>query len=121
KLNSYFEMACYNHIVNYYKKQDYLVQVENLISKQFRYKLSTSGYPENFSFFRVIKNTTQIESVEFEIHHNLCIQSGVDRTIFLTPDIAVVNASSIVHDSEHYLCGFKKKFCYAKNEDVQTF
>jgi hypothetical protein len=125
RISDYFEMCCYNYIVRYYKARDYNVAVNNLIGKAFRYKLSPAGYPENFSFFKVtkmIKANGKKHQVEFEIHHNLTVQSSFQNDIFLTPDISVINANSIISDHDHYLVkNTSKKFCYVKNEDLQTF
>ena len=125
RISDYFEMCCYNYIVRYYKARDYSITVENLIGKAFKYKLSPAGYPENFSFFKVtkmIEENGEKFQVEFEIHHNLTVQSSYQENIFLTPDISVINANTIVSDQDHYLVeNSSKKFCYVKNENLQTF
>ncbi|MCL4637739.1 MAG: hypothetical protein M5Z89_02020, partial [Olivibacter sp.] len=122
QLSSYFEMACYNHIVSYYKNSGWMIEIQNLQSDYFRYKLSTAGYPENFSYFQIYKevnvgNNRRI--LVFEIHHNLCIQSFHNEDIYLVPDISVINFKSIVNDENHYLKGFNKKFSYVRNKDLQ--
>lgn len=125
RISDYFEMCCYNHIVKYYENSGFEVIVENLISKKFRYKLSPSGYPSNFSFFKIskrIQNRSKTYIYEFEIHHNLTIQSAIEKDIYLTPDISVINVGSIIEDDTHYMVEKStKKFCYVANSDLQTF
>lgn len=125
RISDYFEMCCYNYIVRFYQAKGYTLVVENLKSKGFRYKLSPAGYPENFSYFKIFKDI-EIEGekkrCEFEIHHNLTIQSSQQEDIYITPDIAVINIDSIETESDHYLVeNSSKKFCYVKNENLQTF
>ena len=125
RISDYFEMSCYNYIVRFYQNQGFTLEVKNLIAKKFKYKLSPSGYPENFSFFEIrLKNIFEEESKEicFEIHHNLTVQSGHQEDIYLTPDISVINKDSIVSDKNHYLVeNSTKKFCYVENKNLQTF
>jgi len=125
RISDYFEMSCYNMLVGYYQFYGFSVTIENLIGKKFKYKLSPSGYPENFSFFTLKKSGTGSKSnvdYAFEIHHNLTVQSGHQEDIYLTPDIVVINKGSIISDYDHYLVERStKKFCYVKNEDVHTF
>lgn len=125
RISDYFEMCCYNHIVKYYEHHDFEVTIENLIAKKFKYKLSPTGYPSNFSFFKISKkNVFDGKAVvyEFEVHHNLTVQSAIDNEIYLTPDISVINAGSILEENAHYLVeNSSKKFCYVTNSDLQTF
>src|SRR5690606_18936540 len=114
--------ACYNHIVRYYRNSGWGVTVQNLINgTQFKYKLTPAGYPENFSYFAIYKDiyvANQLKRVQFEIHHNLCIQSAIDDDIYITPDISIINEGSMIHDPTHYLKGHYKKFSYIKNLDL---
>lgn len=125
RISDYFEMSCYNYIVRFYQNQGFDLEVKNLISERFKYKLSPSGYPENFSFFEIklrIIIKEEIKEICFEIHHNLTVQSGHQNDIYLTPDISVINKGAVVSDNGHYLVeNSTKKFCYVKNGDLQTF
>lgn len=124
RISDYFEMSCYNHIVRFYQKQGFTLEVRNLIAKKFKYKLSPSGYPENFSFFEIRLRSISEDEKEicFEIHHNLTVQSGHQNDIYLTPDISVINKDTIVSDKDHYLVeNSTKKFCYVENNNLQTF
>ena len=125
RISDYFEMSCYNHIVRFYQNQGFALEVKNLIAKKFKYKLSPSGYPENFSFFEIrLRNIfeDEVKEICFEIHHNLTVQSGHQNDIYLTPDISVINKDSIVSDKNHYLVeNSTKKFCYVENNNLQTF
>ena len=122
RISDYFEMSCYNYIVRYYQRQGFTLEVKNLIAKKFKYKLSPSGYPENFSFFEVRLRKSFEGEICFEIHHNLTVQSGHQNDIYLTPDISVINKETIVSDQDHYLvANSTKKFCYVENSNLQTF
>lgn len=125
RISDYFEMSCYNKIVKHYDSQGFEIIVKNLFVDKFKYKLSPSGYPENFSYFEIVKQySVDGLSAEhrFEVHHNLTIQSGHQEDIYLTPDISVINTDSIISEFEHYMVERStKKFCYIKNEDLQTF
>ncbi|WP_445458220.1 hypothetical protein [Flavobacterium sp. HNIBRBA15423] len=125
RISDYFEMSCYNYIVKFYQNEGFKLEVKNLIAKKFKYKLSPSGYPENFSFFEIrLINIVEGQDKEvcFEIHHNLTVQSGYQHDIYLTPDISVINKDTIVVDKDHYLVeNSTKKFCYVENINLQTF
>lgn len=125
RISDYFEMSCYNYIVRFYQNQGFILEVKNLKAKKFKYKLSPSGYPENFSFFEIrIKNIIDGEEKEicFEVHHNLTLQSGHQNDIYLTPDISIINKETIVSDENHYLVeNSTKKFCFVENINLQTF
>lgn len=74
RISDYFEMSCFNMIIRYYENNGYMVECENLIKGEYRYKCSTQGIQTNFSHFSV----SQIilgERVKYDIHHNLAIQS----------------------------------------------
>ena len=58
RISDYFEMSVYNSIVKYYESSRYNVRCANLINGEFRYKLTPTGYPQNFSYF--IANNLQI-------------------------------------------------------------
>nr|WP_322626449.1 hypothetical protein [uncultured Flavobacterium sp.] len=125
RISDYFEMNCYNYVVKYYEIHGFEASIENLKDGKFKYKLSPGGYPENFSYFNISLKYGEPERkvrVQFEIHHNLTVQSGFQDDIYLTPDISVINANSIVEDHDHYIVeNSKKKFCYVQNKDLQTF
>jgi hypothetical protein len=125
RISDYFEMSCYNYIVRFYENQGFTIEVKNLKAKKFKYKLSPSGYPENFSFFEIRLKTIieeELKEICFEIHHNLTVQSGHQSDIYLTPDISVINKESIVSDNNHYLVEKStKKFCFVENDNLQTF
>jgi len=126
RISDYFEMSCYNKLVRYYENQGFEIRIQNLQANKFKYKLSPNGYPENFSYFEICwvidKFAISQKEYVFEVHHNLTVQSGHQDDIYLTPDIAIINAKSIISDKEHYLVAkSSKKFCYVRNHDLQTF
>lgn len=118
RISDYFEMICYNNTVNFYKKNKYQISIENLDrNRNFVYKLSTTGLPEKFSFFKVSKEyKSKVHT--FEIHHNISVESCLSEGIYFVPDISVIEEDSI-----KLLKGFyhNRRFAYCPNEDLQTF
>lgn len=111
-------MSCFNHIVSFYEGNDYVVKVDNLQSGKYRYKCSTSGIQSNFSHFSVSKSIGKKE-YEFEIQHNIAIQSSHTKELFTTPDIAIIKKGKVKISTEYY--DTKRRFCYVNNRDFITF
>jgi hypothetical protein len=118
RISDYFEMSCYNLIVQYYELNGYTVAIENLQSGQYRYKCSTAGVQSNFSNFHV-SITKGRKTHDFEVHHNLAVQSCHNKDLFTTPDITVIKRSKVKETTDYYET--KKRFCYIKNVDLITF
>lgn len=130
KINVLFEMSVLNYMVKYYEKCERHVEVrpQNLKEGVFRYKIKPQGYPENFSFFTVCiqrynrKEKKYIPVESFEIRSNLPIESRHEKKIFITPDISVVDSSSITEMQEKaYGYGGTSKFFYVPAPSVKTF
>ena len=118
RMSDFFEMSCFNYIVRYYELNDYTVAVDGLQKGQYRYKCSTMGIQSNFSFFKITKVDGDI-NYEFEIHHNLAVQSGHHEKIFTTPDITIIKAGGIEFSKEHYET--KLTFSYAGQSNLISF
>jgi hypothetical protein len=118
RISDYFEMCCFNYIVRFYTERNYEVTVQNLQDNKYRYKCSTQGNQENFSHFKVKREKGEITH-EFEIHHNLAIQSSHHSDIFTTPDISVIQKESIEINEEFY--AGSKKLSFAANQNLVTF
>jgi hypothetical protein len=118
RISDYFEMSCYNQIVKWYEYSGYSVSVENLIAGRYKYKCTTTGYPSNFSYFKVNKTYKGIAS-SFEIHHNLAVQSSHDFDIYTTPDISIIKEGSIQDTEEYY--DTAKRFFFVASGDLVTF
>jgi len=118
RISDFFEMSCFNYIVKFYKQTGFKIIIKNLIDNKYRYKCSSSGLQENFSYFLVQKNIDKI-IYEFEIHHNLTAQSSHDNNIFTTPDISVVNKKSIKNKLGYYYT--KRKVSYIENKNLISF
>ncbi len=117
RISHYFEMSCYNDVVQYYIKNGFVVTPQNLKDTQFRYKIGANGNPSNFSYFLVSK-TVRSKLYEFEIHHNLSIECPYESEIFYTADVSVITKDSIVRISpETYT---QHRSC-CRGADVQTF
>lgn len=118
RISDYFEMTAYNSIVKYYQNNNFIVKVQNQFNNEFRYKLSPKGYPNNFSYFQITKNY-QNKSFQYEIHHNLAIESARSKEIFTTPDISVIKLNSIKRDDNFYLGD--NGYYYVPNDCLITF
>lgn len=101
RVSDYFEISCFNMIVRYYELNGYLVVPQNIIGKKYRYKCTTSGIQSNFSHFNAGKKFGN-RFVEFDIHHNLAVQSSQDPQIFTTPDVVVTVANSVRYRNDYY-------------------
>ncbi len=118
RISDYFEMCCFNYIVKFYTERDYEISVQNLRDNKYRYKCSTQGNQENFSYFTVNREKKGVIH-EFEIHHNIAIQSAHDVNVYTTPDISVVQKSSIEINEEFY--SGSKKLSFVAYTNLVTF
>jgi len=117
RISDYFEMSCFNYIIQYYEDCGFKVEVQNLQDNKYKYKCSTTGNHENFSHFSAVKGIDPENDIQ--IHHNLAIESKFDNEIYTTPDITVIRKSSIESRTDFY----KRKitFCYVRNCNMITF
>jgi hypothetical protein len=118
RISDYFEMSCYNLIVEFYEKNEYDVSVQNLQKGKYRYKCSTAGIQSNFSYFLVAKQEGR-RKYEFEIQHNIATQSSFCNEIFTNPDITVIKKGTSKTTAKYY--EIKRRFSYVRNSDVITF
>jgi len=118
RISDYFEMTCYNFIVEYYEKLGFNTSVANLQKNEFRYKCSPAGIHSNFSYF-IFEKQIENEKIAYEFHHNLSIQSAHDNNIFCTPDMVVIKNNSAQFTSEYYAS--KKRFSFVDNSNMITF
>lgn len=118
RTSDYFEMSCFNYIVRFYELNGYDLEVKNLQSGKYRYKCSPAGIQSNFSHFEA---SIQIgkKKVDFEIQHNLAVQSSQDDKIFTTPDISVIKKGKVKYTKEYY--STSTTFSYVENKDLMTF
>ncbi len=122
RISEYFEMSAYNSVVQFYQNTGYDVEVKNLINDEFRYKLSPSGYPQNFSYFQVSRTYKTKETfiqLIYEVHHNLAVESARSKGIFTTPDVCVIKKDSLLRDDDFYLRN--SGFYYVPNDKLVTF
>lgn len=100
RMSDLFEMAVYNDVIKYYKRKKWLIEIKKLKHDgTFRYKLSTSGLKENFSYFLITPKSPKChEQVKkcIEIHHNIKVQSAHDEHIYFTADISVCHEGGVV-------------------------
>jgi hypothetical protein len=118
RTSDYFEMTCFNYIIRFYELNGYELDVKNLQEGKYRYKLSPSGIQSNFSHFEAsIKINKKRQN--FEIHHNLAVQSSQDDKLFTAPDISVIKKGKVKYTNEYY--NTKTTFSFVKNKDLLTF
>jgi len=118
RISDFFEMSCYNHIVTYYENMDYEVTIENLQKGKYRYKCSPSGVQSNFSYFQLSKKVNGV-LYEFELQHNLAVESSQSNFIFTTPDISIIKKGKVCESITYY--DTKRRFCYVSNENLISF
>jgi hypothetical protein len=118
RISDYFEMSCFNYIVRFYELKGYSLTVEGLQNGQYRYKCSTSGIQSNFSHFKASINQDE-KTHEFEIQHNLAVQSSFDKEIFTMPDITIIRAGKVNTTKDYY--DSNKTFSYVNNKDLFSF
>lgn len=118
RISDYFEMSCFNQIVRFYENIGYKLTVQNLQNSQYRYKCSTSGMQSNFSHFNatIIKDG---KKYEFEIQHNLAVQSSHHKELFTTPDISIIKKGKVNTTTEYY--DSKKRFSFVNNTHLMSF
>ncbi len=125
KIAIFFEITCYNYIIKFYRNSSYLVEPKNLDEKNgaFRYKLSPTGYPENFSYFLVKKTYRYRKNPKeflYEVRHNIPIQSYHDPNIFVIPDIVICDGIFREKKDKRYYKGMRK-LVFIPRDHVITF
>lgn len=113
-ISSYFEMSCYNMIIQYYEKKGYSSSVENLIAGRFRFKCSPTGHLEKFSYIKLTKDDNS-----YRLYHNASVQSAYDNDIYTTPDIVVTKDAEPSATTDYYKT--RQKFTYVPNSSMVTF
>ncbi|GET25065.1 hypothetical protein [Prolixibacter sp. NT017] len=117
RISDYFEMSCFNYIVQYYEDMGFDIKVQNLQKNKYRYKCTTSGNHINFSYFSAKLGTKSNNDIQ--IHHNLAVESKYEKGIYTTPDITVIKRSTIETRKDFYQGN--KTFSYVKNKNLITF
>jgi hypothetical protein len=96
RLCHFFEMACYSRVVHYYRNQNFTIQPRSPMGNEsvFKFKSTTRGSPNNYSFFRISRNIVNSaqDRKEYDIRSNIPIRSSYDSGTYV-PDIVVSNAS----------------------------
>lgn len=118
RMSDFFEMSCFNLIVRFYENNDYIPTIANLQDGKYRYKCSPAGIQTNFSYFKVSK-LVKTQEYQFDIQHNLSIQSSHTEEIFTTPDISIIKSGSMKETTEYY--DSKRRFSYIENKDLISF
>ena len=112
-------MCCFNYIVHFYQLKGYSLSVQRLQGGQYKYKCTTSGIQSNFSHFLA---TIEIggKKHQFEIQHNLAVQSSHDKELFTTPDISIIKKGRAKRTTKQYYDS-GKTFSFVNNKDLMSF
>jgi len=123
RTSAYFEIAVFNDVVRFYENNEYEVTPKNLKKKksQFVYALSPNVKPENASYFHVAKRYKKKPNREFEVRHNIRIQSKHDDRIFVSPDYAVIEPESITSERLRRYYNSKADYFFVKAKHIATF
>lgn len=116
--SQYFEMSCFNYIVKFYELNGFELNVANLQTGRYRYKCTPSGIQSNFSHFEATFDLAG-KKINFEIQHNLAVQSSHDINIFTTPDISIINSGKVQYTKNYY--DTKTTFSFVQNKDLMSF
>lgn len=118
RVNDYFEMSCFNDVVRFYYLKGYTITIQNLQQNEYRYKCSTAGIQSNFSHFTAA-TVYNGKTEEFEVHHNLNVQSSHDDELFTTPDITIIKKDKVQTKIGYY--DSQKRFSFVNNADMMSF
>ncbi len=123
RTSAYFEIAVFNDVVKFYENSGFDVVPMNLKprKRQFVYALSPLAKPENVSYFHATKRYKRKSNREFEIRHNIRIQSYHDKKIFVSPDYAVIEPDSIVSTMVKHYYNAKADYFYVEARNIATF
>lgn len=118
RMSDLFELSVYNDTVKFYRRKKYDISAENVMRDgTFKFKLSTSGLKENFSYFRAWKTSSKGETHEIEIHHNIRLRSAHDEHIYFTSDVSVTRKNGVTTQKQKN----GRKHSFIKPENLLTF
>lgn len=118
RMSDLFELSVYNDTVKFYRRKRYTISAENVMRDgTFKFKLSTSGLKENFSYFRAWKSSRKGETREIEIHHNIRLRSAHDEHIYFTSDVSVTRKNGVTTQKQKN----GRKHSFINPENLLTF
>ncbi|HKI55430.1 MAG TPA: hypothetical protein VJ987_14995 [Anaerolineales bacterium] len=118
RMSDLFEMSVYNDVVKFYRRKKYSIQICNLMKDgTFKYKLSTAGLKENFSYFKAEKHASDGHVESVEVHHNVKLQSAHDQHIYYTADVSVCADNSVTTVTQKS----GKRHSYIESDNLITF
>jgi len=124
RTSAFFELATYNSVVKFYEARGYAVVAKDLKGrdrKEFVYAMSPLALPSRCSYFLATMPYKTRPAREFEIRHNLRVQSAHDVSVFVSPDYAVVERGAVVEVSAPHNFGGLGAYCYAEARNLRTF
>jgi len=111
RLSGFYEMMMYNEVVRSYEELGFQAKPQGVKDGIFKYKLVSSGYVKNFSYFELsYKNNS------FWIIHNLKVEAKGYKNSYITPDISIV-----IPDKIQRAVISRKKQDYIENSNLVTF
>ncbi|MER9195736.1 hypothetical protein NKI13_20940 [Mesorhizobium australicum] len=105
------ELGALTMATEHYRLAGYTITVENAINGLFVAKLSSRGYPYNFSWFKCVKGDEL-----YEIHSNLSVMGGHNDEAVYVVDVAVVVGDDKVPKAKP-----KQKWVALDNKALATF
>ena len=123
KISTFFEISCYNYIIQFYENFGYEIEIANLIDGSFRYKVTPMGFPKNFSYFLIkkeIKFKGHKKICRYEIRQNIPVESKHDSNVFVTPDIVIFKSKIDSKRNGNYYRG-KRNFYFVPNKYLISF
>ncbi len=118
RMSDLFEMSVYNDAVKFYKRKKYTISICNLMKDgTFKYKLSTAGLSDNFSYFKAEKTFRGKIVDSIEIHHNIKLQSSHSNHIYYTADVSICSIDGVTTNMQKS----GKRHSYIENEKLITF
>lgn len=105
------ELGALTMATEHYRLAGFTVTVENAINGLFVAKLSSRGYPYNFSWFKCVKGDEL-----YEIHSNLSVMGGHKDEAVYVVDVAVVVGDDKVPKAKP-----KQKWVALDNNALATF
>ena len=101
----------------HYRAAGYRVAAKNLQSGLFRAKVTTSPYPQRYSYFEAIRATTHIE-----IHSNMPVAGAYPliNAAFVV-DVAVLKGGTLTHPNDRYVAKQKDLLTFAELKNLVTY
>lgn len=118
KIGTYAEIAAYHSVIEFYRKSHFRCGVENVKQGLFRYKLTPTGNPSNFSYFSVRKSGRV-----YSVLTNVSVESAHAARHYFSADIVVADDQSVQmqRGPDNLEVGIRRSVFFVPNESLRTF